>query len=285
MSQINSKNNIFKKFKELIKRFTWFDYLVFSLTILLLFGSFLFFFRKRELIDIKVKVTDKEVLYSWSYPQNWYADAFKIGDEERDTLGRKSVVIKDVETFNINEQMKAVYLDLSVEAVYDSRAKRYVFQGRPLSVGTTIPFSLSDVTFDGLVIGVLNTGLDNNSTTEYKTVKAIIRGVDEDAVNYEPKVLESLSVGDKVTSSKGKTLVELIGLKLEPAERSVRTDSGNLVLRRDPFYKDATLTLKVLTKTIGDDLFVLNDMPLRIGQQLPLAFSNKFVRATVVGIN
>ena len=223
MSQINSKNNIFKKFKELIKRFTWFDYLVFSLTILLLFGSFLFFFRKRELIDIKVKVTDKEVLYSWSYPQNWYADAFKIGDEERDTLGRKSVVIKDVETFNINEQMKAVYLDLSVEAVYDSRAKRYVFQGRPLSVGTTIPFSLSDVTFDGLVIGVLNTGLDNNSTTEYKTVKAIIRGVDEDAVNYEPKVLESLSVGDKVTSSKGITLVELIGLKLEPAERSVGT--------------------------------------------------------------
>src|SRR3990170_1979301 len=114
-----------KAIKKLLQSLTYFDIGVILVLAILSIAFFSFFYRKAEYVNIRVKVTDKEVLYAWSQPQNWYAERFEIGDVEKDALGRVISEIVGIERFNVDSQRKAVYLDLKVRAVYDSRSKLY----------------------------------------------------------------------------------------------------------------------------------------------------------------
>ena len=276
-----------KIIKGLLKNFSWFDYSALLVILIVALVVFFFFYRKSEYVDIRIKVTDQNVLYAWNYPQNWYANSFKKGDVERDVLGRVITEIKNVESFNIDDLRKAVYLDLRVRATYDSRTKLYSARGKALNFGSPVRFSLSGVTFDGIVTEFPNSELQENLIIDSKKVDVLVRGIQETEKGkefVEPEVVDSIKVGDKIVDSNSRLLAEVLEIETNLAERVTEDDRGNLLLRHDPFYKDALITLNLRAKTVNNESYVFDDFPLRLGKEVELTFSDVFVKGKIIKI-
>jgi len=269
---------------------------LFAVGLILIVGSFFLFFFKREggFVNIRVRVTDTDALYVRTDPYNWYADKFIAGDSEKDAVGGVTAKIENVESFNIKSDKRIVFLDISIYAKYDPKTGIYSARGKPLTFGSTVPFNFTNVSFEGLVIG--EPGFEKKpEKTEYVLVKARARGyVDKpeliggtNKVNtntIEPEVLESVLKGDKVITVDGDVLVEVVDSVIYPSERAVATNLGGLVLTKDPIYKDAIYTLKVRSKKVGNEIYVFDVLPLKIGEVIPLNFNDVSIFPTIINI-
>ena len=274
-----------KAIKKLLQSLTYFDIGVILVLALLSIAFFSFFYRKAEYVNIRVKVTDKEVLYAWSQPQNWYAERFEIGDVEKDALGRVISEIVGIERFNVDSQRKAVYLDLKVRAVYDSRSKLYSARGKKLNFGTPIRFDFSKITFDGIVTEFPNSEYQKNLVIRDLKVVAKLRGISQNSAwTVEPEVVESIKKGDIIKDSNRVVLAEVLDSKVMPAEHITQTDRGELMLRYDPVFKDGIFTLRIRTKFYNGEPYVFDNVPLRIGEGLPLNFGHTSVFPVIVDI-
>ena len=129
------------RIRKFAKKLTYFDIGIIAIVVALGLGFFSFFYRKAEYVNIRVKVTDQDVLYVRTQPATWYANRFEVGDVERGALGREISRIVGVETFNVTSRRKAVYLNLRVRATYDTRTKLYSARGKPLIFGTPVRFN------------------------------------------------------------------------------------------------------------------------------------------------
>jgi hypothetical protein len=252
-----------KFFSVLRKKITPFDIGVGSIIVIVGIVFFLFFYRKATFITIQVKVTDQDVLYQQTDPTTWYADRFTVGDQELDTLGRPITEITGVNTIPLDSKHHAVYLTLKVRALYDTRTKLYSTHGQNLMYGTPIQFDLSHITFEGFVTEFPGSGNTPAVHVGKATVVALVR-------NIEPAVASAIVPGNTIMDSDHTPLVSITSVAIEPAEKVTTTYTGNLLLQSDPLYKDVTITAEVRTETIGNDLYFLDTMPLKIGQPFPL---------------
>lgn len=239
------------------------------LLFIVLFGVmfFFFFYRKGEFISIRVKVTNQDVLNPIAEPQNWYANRFEVGDVELDALGKINTELIGVERFNISSKTQAVYLDLRIKAVYDSRTKLYSARGKTLVFGTPLRFYLSKVTFDGLVTEF--PGSESQRDLKIGKTQVVTLGR-----NVEPAIAAAVKIGDKIYDSNGVLLAEVTHVDVRPAEEVTTTDQGNLLLRYNPLYKDLIVTITVRTKNTNGETFVFDNLPLKVGEVLPLNFEH-----------
>lgn len=252
------------KSNKFLRRISLFDGIIISTILIIGISFFLFFYRKPQYVQIRVKVTEQDVLRARVQPDAWYANQFSVGDVERDALGRKSVEVINVESFPVDEKKKAVYLDLNVMATYDSRTKLYYIKGKKLIFGSPIRFNLSQVTFDGYVTEFPGAEMQNLKH-EYRSVIVLERSI-------EPQIAEAIHIGDKITNSRNTLLAEVLGINNNPAERVTVTAAGEPLLKLDPLYRDIYLTLKMRTTIFRNEVFVFDNIPLKIGEIIPLSF-------------
>lgn len=253
---------IIRRFLKLTKS----DFIFLLIPVIVLCSFYFFFYRKSEYINIKIKVTDQDVLYQSTEPKSWYANQFEVGDKEYDALGRVVTEIVSVDSFNIDSIHKAVYLNLKVKAVFDTRSKLYSARGKTLIFGAPMRFNLSKITFDGFVTQFPGSDLVNSTSTEYMTVHAIGR-------NVEPLIASVVQKGDKIFDSNNNLLAEVNNVEVKPAEQVTQTDSGDLYLRYNPLYKDIILTINVRTKKLHNEIFMFDNLPFKIGETIPLNFN------------
>lgn len=227
---------------------------------------FIFFHRKVTYVDIRVKVTDQDVLYAATNPKSWYANQFRVGDTEYDALGRITSKITGVSTFNMTEDTKAVYLNINIKATYDPRTKIYTAKGTHLNFGSVVRFDYPDIAFNALVTESPSIKYQDDLTIETKTVSVIARG----PLSIEPQALEKIKKGDTITDSDGNILAEVTNITLRPGQRVTTDINGNLHLKSDPYYKDAIITLSMRTKKYHGEEFVFDTVPLKLNFELPL---------------
>ena len=254
-----------KNVRQLFQKISPFDLALVLIVVVLGLSFFFFFYRKAEYVNIRIKVTDQDVLYQRTDPKNWYANRFFKGDAEPDALGRKITEIVGIESFNVASDQKAVYLDLRVRSTYDTRTKLYYARGKPLIFGSPMRFNLSSVTFDGFVTEFPGSDKQQDLKIGTTAVNALARSI-------EPKVAESIKKGDQIFDSNKMLLAEIKDIRVMPAERVTQTAAGELLLRSDPLFKDVVITAEVRTKTIHGETFVFDNLPLKIGSPLPLNF-------------
>src|SRR3989344_4307094 len=252
-----------KNLVRLINKVTWFDRILIFLIVSSGLVFFIFFYRKAEYVTIRVKVTEQEVLYAYSLPKSWYANRFEIGDQELDTLGRPSAEIIGIERFNTDSSHKVVYLDLRVRAVYDTRTKLYSARGRNLIFGAPIRLNLSKIVFDGIVTEF--PGSERQVKTELVEIDALARSV-------EPAMANFIKKGEQIFDSNGILLAQTAEVEIKPAEQVTQTAAGELLLRANPLYKDVRLKLLVRTKEVFNELFMFDDVPVKVGEIIPLNF-------------
>ena len=273
--------------QKLLRKISVFDFVLLCIGVFLFFGFFFFFYRKAEYVNIRVKVTDQDVLYAKTQPETWYANRFEVGDVERDTLGRVISEIVGVERFNVTSRLKAVYLDLKVRATYDTRTKLYSARGKPLIFGTPVRFNFSTITFDGIVTEFPKSEYQKNLRVENMKVVVLQRWIRPDGVTgvtVEPTTIQSIKKGDKIYNSSGEVLAEVLEVKIRQAERTVETDRGELLLRYDPIYKDGIYTLNIRARVFNDEPFVFDNIPVKLGEVLPLNFPDVSLFPVIVEI-
>jgi hypothetical protein len=270
--------------QKLLRKISVFDFVLLCIGVFLFFGFFFFFYRKAEYVNIRVKVTDQDVLYAKTQPETWYANRFEVGDVERDTLGRVISEIVGVERFNVTSRLKAVYLDLKVRATYDTRTKLYSARGKPLIFGTPVRFNFSTITFDGIVTEFPKSEYQKNLRVENMKVVVLQRWIRPDGVTVEPTTIQSIKKGDKIYNSSGEVLAEVLEVKIRQAERTVETDKGELLLRYDPIYKDGIYTLNIRARVFNDEPFVFDNIPVKLGEVLPLNFPDVSLFPVIVEI-
>jgi hypothetical protein len=268
-----------KTIKIFKNKITYFDLILGVIFVVVMISLFLFFYRKNTFVNIRVKITDQDILYAATNPQNWYANRFEVGDAERDQLGRVVTEIKNVETFNVDGDRKAVYLDIRIKAVYDERTKIYSAKGTNLIFGNTIRFYFSKVSTNALITESPTNLSQSNLKITNKTVTAILRG---DLI--EPEVLKKIKAGDTITDSNGNTLLKVLNINLLPAQKITQNSQGDLLLRYSPFYKDMLITFSVRTIEYKGEIYVFDNMLLRIGRTLPLNFNFESIYPTVIDI-
>ncbi|MGA2910863.1 MAG: DUF4330 family protein [Candidatus Microgenomates bacterium] len=268
------------------RKVTYFDFILGGVFIIVMLGVFLFLYRKNEYVNIRVKVTDQDVLYASTDPKSWYANRFEVGDIELDELGRTISQITGVETFNMSPDTKAVYLDIKIKAVYDRRTKLYSARGINLTFGNTIRFNFSNASFYALITESPGTLNQKDLTVEEKEITVLERGpaLNSSADSIEPEVLEKIKKGDEITDSNGDTLAEVENVVLRPGQRVVQNAAGNLLLRYDPYYKDAIITLKIRVEKYKGDEFVFDNVPLKLGSYLPLNFTYESIWPVITDI-
>jgi hypothetical protein len=252
--------------KQILKRLhlSWFDVLILICGFSLLATFYLFFRRESANITIRVKVTDQTVLIAKNQPFSWYASHFQVGDSETDALGRKITEILSVQTLPTSPTARAVYLDLKVGATFDPKSKTYTARGRNLAFGTPLRFSLAGVTFDGIVVNF--PGMVSTDKEKTLIVSAVGRSV-------EAFIAQGIHTGDTLTDSNGKVLIEVLDVQTPPAEKVATNFAGELLLRRDPLYKDLQIKMKVTAKELNGVFYALDDSPIKVAEILPLNFN------------
>lgn len=270
---------MFKKIQKhtLFKKIKVFDVVVASILLIIGIGLFLLFYRKAEYINIRVRVTDQEVLYSQTLPRNWYAQRFVVGDFELDALGRKITEIQKVERFTVNAERDVVVLDLNVRATYDTRTKMYSTRGKPIMFGAPMRFNLQGITFDGIVTEFPGSDKLFKAQESVVTVRAMGRGI-------EPYLAEAVTEGKVVYDSNQVALAKVLAVEIRPAERVTETDRGDLLLRNDPLYKDIYLTVEIKTKVIQGSVLMFDSIPVKVDQMIPLNFEEVSIFPTIIDI-
>ena len=265
---------------------------IIDLFILIVIG-FVFFFlifflrRKQELITFKLKVTDRDVLFSNVNPWNSYVQAFSEGDTERNELGKVVAEIQKVFTIEENPHKQSVYLEIKLKATYNPRSKKYSFRSRPIIYGQPFIFEFSNVKVEGIVVDFPGF-LDGSSIKKYKKLIRVQVIEEErsfsDVYGIRDFKANGVNIGDEIIDSDGEVLIKVVDREIYPAKRTIFTDSGRSYVASDLQLKDVFLTLEVQVKEINGRAYVLDFVPLYLGGVLPLNFENISLWPTIIEI-
>lgn len=269
------------RLKKLLHHINLFDLAIISVLLAVFSAVFFFFNRKNDFVNIRVKITDQNVLYAYSSPVSWYANSFRVGDEEKDLMGNLMTRIESVEILNVDTYYKKVLLNLKVRATYDPRANTYSARGRTLAIGTSLRFTLSNVVFDAIIVENPLTKAVETTLFE-KPIQVLVRGLqpsDSSWLITEPQVLQSIRIGDRIYDSNRKVLAEVTQVQLSAADTFFPNAPGS-----PKSLKDALITLRISGYTFNHEDYIFADLPLRSGMSLYLVFDDLTVKGTVVSI-
>ena len=263
----------FIKNNKLIRRLQLFDLIVIT-ALLLLGASFLiFFFRKSQYITVKIKVTEKNILYANSNPPSWFVYLLKTGMQEKDGLGRISAEILDVYSYDIFPETKAAYLTLKLRTTYNKRTKEYKYKGRVVSVGEGVRTNFQQVLLEGLIVEVED--LAPPFEESFLEVECQLMDLAFwETTGVDSFIGEAISVGDKIYDSSGNVMAEVLEKKVLPAKKNTFDDRGNVYQRFDPRKKDIYLKLRLKIKKINNEYYFFDDVGVKVGKTLPLNFEN-----------
>ena len=273
-----------KLFLKKIRKLKIFDWLLILIFLILAIGFFAFFFRQSKQLTVRLKITEKNVLYTSSTPPSWFVYLFKSGMSEKDGFGRINAEVLDVYFYDTAPAHKAVYLTLSLKTTYNGRSQEYKYKGNSVVVGESLRVNLDGILAEGLIVGVDQA----KDQLEYDWFKVEARLMENstftETTGIELFIADALSSGDKIFDSDGDVMVEILSKKVLPAEKNTFDDRGNVYEKFDPRKKDVFLTLKVKAKKINNEYYFFDDNQLKINQILPLNFTNISVYPVVTDI-
>lgn len=257
----------------------------------LTFVLLVFLLRRNEYIDVTVKVTNDDILYSQRTPPAWFPFLFQEGMSEKDGLGRTTAEIKKVFVYDDSpegelHERKGVHLLLRIRATYNKRKNQYSYKGKPLLVGTPIK-----VEFERILTNALVTGIEGINDPR-KTLELV---VDTQVIDYqsafpstrgvEPFITEAIKVGDTVKDLNDEVIVTVLEKQVTPAKRVSVDASGRALLVQDPIKKDLYLKLKLMVKEVSGEYYLFDDIKVTVSRRVPIHFNNLSVFPTVTKIH
>jgi hypothetical protein len=263
------------------------DLIILALVILSVLFFYLLLIKRGEDVVVRFKVSQVYSLYQsqTDAPNNEYSEFFSIGDTQKDELGSITAEILDIHSFRINQNQIETYLDVRVKATLNNRTNKYTLSGKNLIFGETFIFNFSNI---HVKLIALETPLSDIKRQEkMSTVEAELlynQPGFEDVMGVMPHIANAIKAGDKMTSSNGEILAEVLSVNISPAKQVINTNN-NSTLVDHPYLKKVTYTLKVKTVVSEQYTHTFDYTSLQIGSSFPLDTKNVIVWPTITKIH
>lgn len=273
----SSIRRIIQKSKFFISKLSFFDYLVIALLILAL--SFFIYNRlQRKTLWTTVRLSIENIDWwygSGSPPKYWYASELKVGDEVRDSFGQKVAEVINIDNFDQGGPFRMIMVDLKVRVDFDKNKNQYLYEFKPLTIGSSLILNFPENQLRGLVVQV---GEDNVDYF-FKTIKVVKQGVLKE-------VADRVVVGDRVYDLDGNVIAEILELKKEISNWYEYSDvRGEMIEIYNPDYRDLEIVLKVKAFNTLDRDFYINNTVLKVGSKIWLQFKDYAIEdATIIEI-
>jgi hypothetical protein len=82
----------------------------------------------------------------------WYASELKIGDVVKDANGKVLAEVTGLANYDHGEYYRDIYVDLKLRVDLDKRKNQYLYEFKPLVVGSAMLLNFSKFQLRGLVI-------------------------------------------------------------------------------------------------------------------------------------
>ncbi len=269
-----------KKIKSYIKSLTVFDYVLVALIVLGILFFAALFFRKQSFLTIQIKVSDENITWNSPGTKDWFSSFFYTGMKEKNGLGKVQAEVLKVFSYNTKPNRKDVYLTLRLLGVYTKAINQYSYKGRPLLVGYPIKLQLDNINVEGVITSVG----DLDKRTKINLIVDVSAWDDKqdpytltnfsDTTGVRPYIADAISKGSYIADNNGDEVIKVLDKKVSDARKLVTTASGGVLVQKNPLLKDLSLTLNVEATKIGDRYYLFDEIPILIGERLPLNFNN-----------
>jgi len=257
----------------------FFEIVIVFFFFLLASSLYFFLFRTKKDVIVVTKVYEDNIVWdgrktSWesgaAVSTVWLSDLFHKGMKEKDAIGKASAEILNVRKYDNRPDSPTVYLTLRLKAVYSPGAKIYTYKGKNVLVGSTIQLFLDNVFVEALIVNT------EGSKEKFPLVKLSVKAqlANPESGGVAPYIADNILEGTKIKDSKNEDVLTVLKKTVEPAQKLVTTDLGEIVLSRDPYRKDVYLTLLISAYKIQDRYYFFDDIPIRIDKFIPIHFKN-----------
>lgn len=256
---IIQKINIFKK------RLNFFDYAV----LILLVAVLAFFIynrlqRKSTWVNVRLSVENTDWWYQGAAPPYWYLYDLKVGDVINNSLGQKVAEVTNVDNYDLGGYSRLIYVDLKIEVDFDKKKNQYLYEFKPLVVGSSLTMNFADQQLKGLVIGIG----DEEMAYFDKTIKVEIK-------RTNPALADKVIAGIKSYDDNDQVIAEILNVKNSIAADYEFSDiRGKNILVYDPDYRDLEIVLKIKCFRALDRDFYINKAAIKVGNQIWFQFAD-----------
>ncbi len=257
MSRIIQKINFLKR------KLNFLD-LSFIILLFLVLGFFTYnrLQRQSTWVNIRISVENPDWWYRGSPPNYWYASDLKVGDEVKDTFGVKVAEVVAIDNYDAGGPYRDIYVDLKVKVDFNKNKDQYLYEFKPLVVGSSLLFNFPQEQLRGLVIRVNQEEIKYS----YKTIKVEKKMV-------LPYLANQVKIGTKSTDLGGKLIAEIVGVNEKVSARREFSDiRGQNIQVYNEDYRDLEVTLRVKAFSDLNRDFYINKSALKIGSSIWLQF-------------
>lgn len=259
MISIIQKINFFKR------RLNFFDYIVLFLLISVL-GFFIYnrLQRQETWIKVRVSIENADWWYHGDAPAYWYLNNLKVGDSIKNSLGQEVAQVINIENYDLGGYSRLIYVDLKLKVDFDQKKDQYLYEFKPLVVGSSLVMNFSKQQLRGLVISLGEEEIEYS----YKTVKVEVKSV-------LPSLAEKVVIGAKSYDASGEVTAEILDVKSEFTSYYDFSDiRAKKILVYDPEFRDLEVTLRIKTFRKLDRDFYINKAVLKVGNKIWFQFED-----------
>src|SRR3989344_4985910 len=233
------------------------------------------FLQPKEIVYATIQICEKSgnnVINCGSVPY-YMSNAVNKGDNIK-SGGKVVLEILNINSLDVNlekegESRKDVLLEVRMKV--NKKTDGLYFKGQVVKIGSPVFFSTQDINIAGVVTKI---GEQNISEQLFpKIVLVNIKG-------EKQCISDSISVGDKEITGKGIILAEVIEKQVSDAEIQVITESGDVLKKFSPIYKDIKLKVKISAENREDQLIFRNDA-VKIGKSISFNFPKVSVKGVI----
>lgn len=249
-----------------ISKLNFFDYLVFFLLFLVLI-FFIYNRLQRSVVwtDVRIAVENVDWWYgSGSPPRYWYAKDLTVGDQAKDSFGQTVAEVLNIDNYDQGGPYRMIFVDLKLRVDFDKNKNQYLYEFKPLSVGSSLVINFPQNQLRGIII--------QSGTDEIDYYFKKIRVSKERIYNF---VADEINVGDKAYDSEGNLVAEVLDLTKTTNSYYEYSDiRGQKIKVIDPEFSDLDIVLKVKAFNTLDREFYINNTVLKVGSRIWLQFKD-----------
>lgn len=239
-------------------------------TLTLIFSTFKLFTSQSTDLYVKIKMSQGLWWSSTTKPSYWYTQAFKVGDQALDLLGKPIATIENLTYYSAGKELNPdqynIYFDIKLSTKFSRKNNSYQYDRGQLAIGVPISIDFPQAQLTGTVIEItqnpLSTDLVEKNVILFK-------------IKSSPWEFDSLIIGDKyfngnenVFELTDKSLGNNYYYYLDPLDKLLYYElpSPNIV--------NLTITAKIKFKELNGQYFFGEDQLAAPGNSLSIITPN-----------
>jgi len=262
---------------------------IFDLLVIVV-GFFVLFFlllnriqRKEQWLDVRISVENSDWWYQGSAPKFWYASDLKAGDVAKNSYGSKVAEVVNIENLDIGGPYRNIYVNLKLRVIFDKNRNQFLYEYKPLTIGSAVVLNFSNQQLKGLVIGMGQETINyryktvrlqkksfQNITSAITNTNSVTSSVTNKPIT--PEFSNKIKVGDKSFDNNNELIAEILNIKKEISSYYEFSDiRGTNIKTYNPLYRDLEVTLKLrMYNNSGLDFFI--QAPIKVGSEIWVQF-------------